>query len=157
MNQPLRILLFCAMLFLNDFVSATEKIDFSGHWLHCEPYKGEEVCSGYMLTYQGSMVCGVGSSFASGSQYVNHLKGEAKDNVLFVRSECGDGTATQCPKLGAPHHAPFLLCGNHLYITKETACSKVQLKTFSPFRKVSAKKFAQKLGELEFAVCENVL
>lgn len=158
MDQSRRIVLCCSMLFLNDFVSATEVIDFSGYWLHCETYKGTEVCSGYRLIQQGSMVCGVGSNFASGSQYENHLKGETKDNVLFVLSECGAGTATKCPKLGPQNHAPLLLCGNSLYITKETACSKVvQLKTFSPFRKVSAKKFAQKLGEPQFAACENVL
>ena len=158
MNQPLRIIVFLAMLFLSDFVSATEKIDFSGHWLDCEPYQGAEVCSGYMLRQQGSMVCGMGSSFASGSQYENHLKGEAKDNVLFVRSECEAGTATKCPKLGPPNHAPLLLCSNRLYISKETACSKVvQPKTSRPFRKVSAKKYAEKLGESQFPVCENVL
>ncbi|MFD1122492.1 hypothetical protein ACFQ2T_08265 [Methylophilus flavus] len=158
MNQSLRLILFCSMLFLNDSVTATPKVDFSGHWLDCESYQGAEVCSGYMLRQQGSMVCGMGSSFASGSQYENHLKGEAKDNVLLVRLECGAGSATKCPKFGTPNHAPLLLCGNHFYITRETACNKVvQLKTSRPFRKVSAKKFAQKVGEPEFAICKNVL
>lgn len=105
--------------------SPDEKKPFEGRWEICQLFKGDEICSSYVLTQRGGRVCGEWEYWATYRIYSGQLQALTKNSnqaeLTLICGTPGSETSTECDNNKPPHGSwqkakgGLSICNGQLY------------------------------------------
>lgn len=80
---------------------------FEGRWERCQLFKGQEICSSYLLVQNGARVCGEWEYWATYRTYSGQLqaktKGQEQAELTVICGTPGSETSTDCDNTAQPN------------------------------------------------------
>lgn len=118
------------------------KKPFEGRWESCQIYKGDEICSSYLLVQDGARVCGEWEYWATNRIYSGQLQavqnGPSQAKLSLICGTPGSETSTDCDNTALPKgrwenaKGGLSICNGQLYDgpLKDTCASPSQVPGF---------------------------
>ncbi len=130
---------------------------FAGHWEDCDNFA--DACYGYRLDQKGAKVCGslTRASKADAPRTYGHIRGEQSGELLVNVAVCGIESRSTCPQVVPANRRGLLLCGDQLFETggRRPSCAEMADQPINkPYRRVTAKDFANRFGPSPAPLCE---
>lgn len=109
------------------------KNPFEGEWKHCSLWRGEEICSSYILVQKNEHICGEWNYWASNSIYEGQLQAtmqtKNRANNALICGTPGSDTQTPCDnenesgKSLVKDEGELVICGDSIYKDiKQASC-----------------------------------
>lgn len=122
---------------------------FEGIWSTCQLFKGEEICSSYVLLQKGKRVCGEWEYWATYRTYAGRLKAKTEEQeraaVELICGRPGSETNTEC-EYEKKHEdrwektkGTLSVCGTHLYAGSAKPCNVLRRSSGMAYQPMAAK------------------
>ena len=130
---------------------------FEGDWKSCQLFKGEEICSSYLLIQNGKRVCGEWEYWATYRTYAGRLQAKTQgQEVAVVELICGrpgSETNTEC-EYQKNHEdrwektqGTLSVCGTHLYAGSAKQCSVLRRSPGMAYQPMTSKQREELLSQ----------